>query len=154
MKEKYDLKIYEMSTIDFITGSSNLPQCGGFTYQLNYMSGSMFDGRFPNNIDPSSVSVSLDEDGTSFTGILLDLRWEGEHLIRIKTYQGQPQVDPDTGLPIERGEGGMYNFVYSEPFTMKVVNPCRSTTLNRDGDLVVESLIKVPPGEEQEVKEY
>ena len=76
--------------------------CGGYTYELEYMSGGPLDGSSP-DLSPFSISVT-----PSLAGTITDFTWIGTHPMRIKCTNGQADTSPTA-----RGVGGFFNSVYS-----------------------------------------
>ena len=71
----------------------------------------------------------------AFEGVMDEFDWLGTHYFRIRSTLGTPNSSP-----IARGKAGLYKTIYSDEVPVTVVNPCRNSTVNMDGEFFVENL--------------
>lgn len=64
-----------------------------------------------------------------------EFKWLGTHWFRIKSTLGIP--DPS---PVARGKNGLYKTIYSDPVPVTIVNPCRNSTVNHDGEFFIDNM--------------
>ena len=87
--------------------------CGGYTYELEYMStGPLYKGSAP---DLSLYSITADP---AIKGTISTKEWVGTHPMRLKCTNGVYDT-----LSTARGINGFFNSVYTE-ITVKIVQPC------------------------------
>ena len=114
--------------------------CRGFTSELEYFEGPLYDPNHPMGADLSFYS-RVKVQGTNlitFKGVMEEFEQLGTHYYRIKSTLGSPDSSANA-----RGNGGQYNSIYSDPTPVTIVNPCRNSTVNMDGRFFMENL-KVP----------
>ena len=105
--------------------------CGGFTYELEYVSGPLIAA----GIDPNTIYTLVESGGSGgpldLTGTPIDRQWLGDHTYRIKCSNGNVANAP-------AGDGtGIYNSVYSNDFVVRVIDPCLISVVNFDGVVAV-----------------
>ena len=103
------------SQITFDAYSGVIPTCGGFTYELEYISGPLIA------LGVNHMSVyALSDSGSAvtITGTPISKSWLGEHLMRLKSTNGQS------------GGTGLYNSAYSNSFRVKIVDACERSIVN------------------------
>lgn len=116
--------------------------CGGYTHEIIYVSGSVFDATLaPINADLSPYTLT-ETSGTrmEITGTLNVFDWLGVHKIIIKATNGKLDTSATA-----RGNQGFFNSVFSPELSLEIVNPCLRSVVNGDGGLEI-SEISVPPG--------
>ena len=100
--------------------------CGGYTYELEYLSGPLVAA----GIDPMTI-YSLVESGGSggpivLAGTPIAWDWLGDHTYRLKCSNGNISNAP-------AGDGtGIYNSVYSGNFVVTIIDPCLISIVNFD----------------------
>jgi len=116
--------------------------CGGYTHELIYISGPVFDsGLAPINADLSPYTLNeLSGTEIDMTGTLDTFAWLGTHKFIIKATNGKFDSNPTA-----RGDQGLFKSVQSAQFTLTIINPCLTTVVNGDKVLEIEE-IAVPPG--------
>ena len=98
--------------------------CGGFTYELEYISGPAKDA----GIDPMTVytlSGGTTVTMTSPTGSPAARVWLGTHQFRFKCTNG------------DVANTQLYNSVYTDPFTVILEDPCARAIVNQDGGVKI-----------------
>ena len=107
--------------------------CGGYTYELEYVSGPL-DGT---GIDHNSIYTLVETAGAgsalSLTGTPSTREWTGDHTFKIKCTNGHSSNAP-------AGNSGLYSSVYSNDFTVTILNPCDTTVINSDLSLTIPTL--------------
>ena len=100
-------------TLDAYSGIT--PTCGGFTYELEYISGPLI----ALGIDHMSV-YALSDSGSAvtITGTPISKSWLGVHMLRLKSTNGQS------------GGTSLYNSAYSNSFQVKIVDACERSIVN------------------------
>ena len=107
----YDLNQLETivaTPMTFDAYSGVTPTCGGFTYELEYMSGPLI----ALGIDHMSV-YALSDSGSAvtITGTPVSKSWLGEHMMRLKCTNG-------------------FSSAYSNSFQVKIVDACERSIVN------------------------
>ena len=74
-------------------------------------------------------------------GAVQDFSWLGKHSVQIKATNGKEDQSPEA-----RGTAGLFNTVYSEILEIEIINPCLTSIVNEDENVVLEDM-KVPPGQ-------
>ena len=105
--------------------------CGGFTYELEYVSGPLIAA----GIDPLTVYTLVESGGSGgpvvLSGTPVLWSWLGDHTYRIKCSNGNIANAP-------AGDGtGIYNSVYSNNFLVRIIDPCLVSVVNFDNGVSV-----------------
>ena len=105
--------------------------CGGFTYELEYLSGPLT----ALGIDPLTVYTLTETGGSGgpidMVGTAPNWDWIGDHTYRIKCTNGHSSNSP-------YGDGtGLYNSVYSNDFVVTIVDPCMTAVVNHDNGVSI-----------------
>lgn len=111
--------------------------CGGFTYDLSYISGPLMGTRALDIYEISQVSLMLHE----ITARITNKDWLGVHTIVLRGTNGL--LDESANA---RGNKGLFKTVESDPLTIEILNPCLTTVLNPDSALQFPELLDVPLG--------
>ena len=108
--------------------------CGGFTYELEYVSGPLIAA----SIDPLTIYTLVESGGSGgpviLAGTPLAWDWIGNHVYRLKCSNGNTANAP-------AGDGtGIYHSVYSSNFVVKIIDPCEISVVNLDGGVSVSDI--------------
>lgn len=108
--------------------------CGGYTYELEYMSGPLLAP----GIDPMSIYTMTESGGSGgplvLAGTPFERTWLGTHVYRLKCLNGHISNAP-------AGDGfGIYNSVYSNNFYVRIIDPCLTSIVNHDNGISVSDI--------------
>ena len=94
--------------------------CGGYTYVPEFVN-STFEVDFFDYYSTTPVGNFL-----AIQGALTEKFWTAQpNYIRVRCYNGKPDDSADA-----RGDGGLFSFVYTEPLTLIMTDPCVTSVVN------------------------
>ena len=117
--------------------------CGGYTHELIYESGPMLDPNFGSSaadFSPFSL-IELSVTRVDMKGAVQDFSWLGAHTIYIKSTNGAKDLSVTA-----RGDQGLFRSVSSQTLVINIINPCLTSVVNGDGNLILEDMV-VPNGQ-------
>ena len=99
-------------TFDEMIDDLNGTDCGGYSYEMEYISGPFAE----NSINFPTLLTYVNSNPSYMEGEAADPSWEGTHEMRLKCTIGTF----DTGSP--RGHNGLFNTVFSAKISMQISN--------------------------------
>ena len=119
---------------------TNGATCGGYSYELDYFNtGPLYAGIAPSLTDFSVTSTP------SITGTITSRTWIGKHPLRLKCTLGSPDASTSA-----RGNAGLFHSVFSAPVDLILNDPCLTSIVNKDKQ-IVEYELTVPAGNSAEI---
>ena len=121
----YTWLLYETESMVFnpMVDTSLGTACGGYTYELEYVSGPLVAPSLSSHL---SISATPAIEGT-----ISDLTWLGTSIIRIKCTNGIYDASPTA-----RGVNGLFTDTVSDDINVIFENPCNASIINDDGGVV------------------
>lgn len=114
--------------------------CGGFTYELEYVSGPLTNTGIDYTTVYSMTEISGSGTDLVISGTPVDRLWLGTHTFRILCHNGSSgNIPNNSGDPTT----GFYNNVYSDDFRVQIVDPCISSVVNHDNGVILQQTYDV-----------
>ena len=116
----------------------NALDCGGYTYEMQYLDGPLADN--PPDLSSLYTIEGVTADESAMKGLITDLSLIGTHTFALNCINGQ--FDDVSG----RGLMGFYNSVLSSPITVTITNPCEDPTQSGVLPITLADLV-IPQGD-------
>ena len=127
-QKSYTYRLYEDDISVLFTPMQVDSECGGKSYELQYVSG-------PNSGLAREITVTSDR----FFASLNSRQWAGTHTFRVNALNGV--YDPNSTL----GNKGIYGSKTSGPVTITVLDPCNASLISDQAGFIEE--LEIPFGQ-------